>query len=93
MDKQKQEKEKRVNDLRKEIRKKVAGYIVAGFALVGGLAWNDAIKALIDVVFPKGGANTVLAKFSYALLVTIVIVIISIYVTKFLVKEEKEDKK
>ncbi|HLD34421.1 MAG TPA: DUF5654 family protein, partial [Patescibacteria group bacterium] len=36
-----------VTSVKQEIRNKVAGYIVAAFGLVAGLAWNDAIKALI----------------------------------------------
>lgn len=92
MDEQKQEKAKKTKELRKEVRKNIAGYIVAGFALVGGLAWNDAIASLIELIFPKGGSNTILAKFIYALLVTIIIVMVSMYITKIMVKEEKEDK-
>lgn len=74
--------------IQREIRKKSLGYILAGFAFVGGIAWNDAIKELIAILFP-GSTDSLLAKFGYAILVTIVIVIISVYLTH-LFKEELE---
>ncbi len=43
--------------LRGEFKKRVAGYILAGLGLVAGLAWNDAIKALIDSLFPFRSAK------------------------------------
>ncbi|MDX1607790.1 MAG: DUF5654 family protein [Candidatus Spechtbacterales bacterium] len=85
---------KRKDEIRREIKKRTAGYIVAGLALVGGLAWNDAIKTLIETFFPKSG-TTVIAKLAYAIFITIVIVIAGYYVTKFFEKEEikKEEEK
>ncbi len=62
------------NDLRKEIRRQSFGYILAAFGFVAGLAWNDAIKALIDFVFPLG-TQGLLAKFIYAVAVTILVII------------------
>ncbi|OGH91885.1 MAG: hypothetical protein A2479_02150 [Candidatus Magasanikbacteria bacterium RIFOXYC2_FULL_39_8] len=70
-----------------EIRKKIATYILAGFGLVAGLAWNEAIKGLIDRFFPLTSNGGLLAKFFYAIFITSVIVILSIY---FLRSEEKE---
>jgi len=70
-------------EIKKEIREKISTYILAAFGLVAALAWNDAIKGLIEYFFPIS-KNTVLAKFIYAILITFVVVIISIYLTRLL---------
>ncbi|MDP3948584.1 MAG: DUF5654 family protein [bacterium] len=72
-----------MNDIKSEIKMRTMGYIGAGFGLVAGLAWNDAIKAFIEYVFPFS-QSTVLAKFFYALLITIVAVIILGYLEKII---------
>lgn len=74
---------KSASKLNMEIKKKVAGYITAGFGVVAGLAWNDAIKTFIEGFFPEV-QNTIIAKFVYALFITVVLVIISIYLIKIL---------
>ena len=74
--------------LRKEIREKTIGYIVAAFGLVAGLAWNDAVKTLIEYFFPLQ-QNTLFAKFIYAAFITIVLVIVSVYLVRL--TGEKED--
>lgn len=38
---------------RRKIKKKMFSYIAAGLGLVAGLAWNDAIKTVIDYFIPK----------------------------------------
>ena len=40
------EEDKRIRDL---VRERTMGYIVGALGLVAGLAWNDAIKSLIEV--------------------------------------------
>ena len=35
-------------EFQQEVREKTFGYIVASFGLVAGLAWNEAIKAMIE---------------------------------------------
>ncbi len=72
-------------------RSKVLGYILAGFGLVAGLAWNDAIKALIDHLFPAGEGSSLTAKFIYALVVTVMVVIVTIILAKVF-KTESEEK-
>jgi hypothetical protein len=63
----------------KEVKNQSMGYIAGALGLVAGLAWNDAIKALIDFFFPldKSGLGI---KFIYAILVTIVVVVLTNYI-------------
>lgn len=73
-------------ELKKEVRERTAGYILTSLGLVAGLAWNEAIKSLIEYIFPLS-ANGLLAKIIYAALVTLIVVLISVYLMRFLKKE------
>lgn len=75
-------------EIKREIRQRTIGYIVAAFGLVAGLAWNDAVKTLIENLFPLG-RGTLLAKFIYAISMTLVVVVISVYLIRFSEKEKK----
>lgn len=75
-------------EIKKEIRQRTIGYIVAAFGLVAGLAWNDAVKTLIENLFPLG-KGTLLAKFIYAISITLVLVVISVYLVRFSEKKSK----
>lgn len=68
-------------ELKTQAREKTANLILAGFGFVAGLAWNEAIKSLIDTIFVLE-KNSLLAKFIYAILVTILIVIVSYFFSK-----------
>lgn len=76
-------------ELKNEVAEKVVGYITGAFGLVAGLAWNDAIGELIKEVFPLG-KNTVIAKFVYAVVITIIIVIVSMYLVKLFNKPKQD---
>ncbi|MEK7162474.1 MAG: DUF5654 family protein [Patescibacteria group bacterium] len=71
-------------EIKKEVKERTLGYIVAALGLVAGLAWNEAIKSLIEYLFPIAGGGGLLAKFLYAILATIVVVIISSYLVQIL---------
>ncbi|KKQ28118.1 MAG: hypothetical protein US42_C0002G0073 [Candidatus Magasanikbacteria bacterium GW2011_GWC2_37_14] len=71
-----------------EVKQKIGTYVLAGFGLVAGLAWNEAIKGLIERYFPLASGGGLLAKFIYAVIITIVIVVVSIYI----LKSEKSNK-
>lgn len=75
--------------IKKEVFKQTMSYIAAAFAFVAGLAWNEAIKSLIEYLFPLS-QNTLLAKLIYAVLITLVVVIITIYLLRLSPKEKKE---
>ena len=60
--------------------------VLAGFGLVAALAWNDAIQTLFSALFPKSGG--VFGKFAYAMLITVIVVIISLQLKR--ISEKKE---
>ena len=70
-----------LSSLKKEVKDKTIGYLLAAFGFVAGLAWNEAIKSAIDQFFPNLSGG-VLIKFVYAALVTVVVVLASVYLLK-----------
>lgn len=78
-----------MHKFQKELRKKSVGYITTAFGLVAGLAWNEAIKAFIERFFPMS-TNGMIAKFIYAVIITILLVFISVYILRTANDEEKK---
>ena len=62
--------------IKEQIKEQTTGYVTAALGLVAGLAWNDAIKSLIEAFLPLSKTG-VIAKFIYALIVTLIVVFIS----------------
>jgi len=75
-------------EITNEVRDRGATYIVAGLGIVVGLAWNEAIKALIDYFYPLASANSIFAKFLYAAVLTIIVVLVTTYIVR--VPEKKD---
>jgi len=71
-----------------EVRKQTITYIVSAFGIVAGLAWNDAVKALIERFFPIESGNSLLAKFFYALVITLVVVVVTMQLLKWADKHQ-----
>ena len=71
-----------------QVRTRVAGTIstlmTVAFGLIAALAWNDAIKAIIATLIPKG--NGITGLLIYAIIVTIVAVVATILIAKALGK-------
>lgn len=59
-----------------EVLDKMLQLITAAFGLVAALAWNDAIQTLFRAVF--GTQGNLAAKFFYAIVVTVVMVVVTI---------------
>jgi hypothetical protein len=64
-----------------ELRRRSFGYITTAFGLVAGLAWNEAIKSVIENFFPRNDGGMI-AKFVYAIFITVLLVVISVYILK-----------
>ena len=59
-----------------EVLDKLVELITAAFGLVAALAWNTAIQELFTAVLP--GAGDLVAKFLYAVVVTVIVVFVTI---------------
>ncbi|MEI6596699.1 MAG: DUF5654 family protein [bacterium] len=75
----------------REVKEKTLGFIITAFGLVAGLAWNEAIQSLIKSFFAVD-KDSVWVKFIYAIVMTVVVVIITVYLTRFFGKNEEENK-
>ena len=75
------EQQQEQQSVREQVRAQTVGYIATAFGLVAGLAWNDAIKAFIENIFPLG-QGTMWAKFIYAVIITIFVVVITRYLLR-----------
>jgi Flp pilus assembly pilin Flp len=74
-----------------EVIKAVAALITAAFGLVAALAWNSAIQEVFRLAF--GDQSGVWAMIGYAVIVTVVAVIMTIWIGKVAAKAEaKEDR-
>ncbi len=65
--------------------------LTGALGLVAALAWNEAVKALFAKIF--GEANGLIAKFAYAIIVTIIIVWLTTHLAKLNVQEDDAEAK
>lgn len=72
---------KKQKNVKEVIVEQTVTLVLAGFGVVAALAWNDAIQSLVNLLFPLQ-KNTVIAKFFYAFLITIIITVISLRLKK-----------
>ena len=73
-----------------EILKQISALASAGLGLVAALAWNEAIQNLFITLFGK--QSNLIAMFAYAILITIIVVIISMQLGKITEKIKNEEK-
>ena len=72
------------NELKVQLLETFAALITAGFGLVAALAWNEAIKAAVASVFNTG--NELLGLVVYAIIVTVLAVIMTLLIARALGK-------
>ena len=82
---------KLTSSLRLEVFEMIQSLIVAGLGLVAALAWNDAIQSLFAAIFGK--QSSLIAKFLYALLVTILVVYLTVRTSRFINRLRNADDK
>jgi multisubunit Na+/H+ antiporter MnhF subunit len=77
--------------LKFEVIDKVAALITAAFGLIAALAWNTAIQAIFIAVF--GVQSSIAAMLSYAIIVTIIAVIATIWIGRVAERSKGEEQK
>lgn len=78
--------------LRKSIMEKMLTLATSAFGLVAALAWNDAVKGLFEKFFGPE-KEQLAAKLWYALLVTVLAVIVTIYLSRLAGEDNTKNKK
>lgn len=73
--------------LRRAVLESTISYFIAALSVVAGLAWNDAIASAIALLFP-GDASSIIAKFTYAVLITILVVLLTVGIKRLMKKDE-----
>ena len=71
---------KEVSKFTKAFRENFATLIISALGLVAALSWNDAIKSAISTLFPA--ESDLIYKFYVAIIVTIISVVITFFITK-----------
>ena len=77
---------KEIKETKKELKEKTVTLILGGFGVVAALAWNDAIQTFFNTFFQKG--SSLVGKFIYAIIVTLIVVIVSMKLRT--ISEKKE---
>ena len=73
-----------------EVIEKIAALMTAAFGLVAALAWNTAIQAVFKEIF--GENSSIPAMLSYAVIVTLIAVIATIWIGRLAKKAKGEEK-
>lgn len=73
-----------MSDVGLTVIKTIITLVTTAFGLVAGLAWNDAIQKLIESVMGAGDALSGL--FIYAIVVTIIAVVVTILLARVAAK-------
>ncbi len=69
-----------IKETNKQVFLQTLTLVNSAFALVAALAWNEAVKALIDRYFKSGSG--LYSRFAYAVIITVFVVIITTRLTK-----------
>lgn len=75
-----------VQETKKEFQEKIITLVLGGLGFVAALAWNDAIQSFFNVLFPDNSG--LVGKFVYAILITLIVVIVSVQLKR--ISEKKE---
>ena len=78
---------KEIRKTEEEVKKTTITLILGGFGVVAALAWNDAIQNVFNYFLPK--SSGLIGKFLYAIIATIIVVILSSQLKKTSEREQQ----
>ena len=73
---------KKAAHARTKVREATATYIASGLGIVVGLSWNDAIRSAIEYFYPPATGASLLPKFFYAFVLTVIVVFVTAYIIR-----------
>ncbi|MEK7631799.1 MAG: DUF5654 family protein [Patescibacteria group bacterium] len=76
--------------LKRKATTQIVTLLTGALGLIAALAWNEAVKALFEQIF--GAANGLAAKFAYAVIVTVIVVWITMRLTRLQDQDEDPEK-
>lgn len=71
---------RRAKSLTAELTSQLLQLATSALGLVAALAWNDAVQAVFKEYFPAAGG--IVAKFVYAVLISLLIILVTINLTR-----------
>jgi hypothetical protein len=74
----------------KQVGDQIRTLLTGALGLIAALAWNEAVKDLFAKVF--GTASGLVAKFGYAIIVTVVVVWLTMRLAKLGAQDEDDEK-
>lgn len=77
--------------LKLELVEKMTTLTTAGLGFVAGLAWNEAMQDLFETFVPE--QSSLAAKFAYAILITAIIVLVTVQLSRMADKLKDQLKK
>lgn len=84
----KEEQEEEQVIFNKHVRERMAAYIAGAFGITAALAWNEAIKAFIEYLFPFS-TDTLAMKFIYAMVLTAIVGYVTMYFVRMIGQTHK----
>ena len=75
--------------MKTEMLDRIAALMTAALGLVAALAWNGAIRAIFEAAF--GSADNITAMLVYAVVVTIIAVLVIIWIARIITRAKKEE--
>lgn len=73
-----------VKDVKGQVSETIATLMTTAFGLIAALAWNEAIKVIIELYLPSG--EGVIGLLVYAILITIIAVVATLIIAKVIAK-------
>lgn len=70
-----------IENVQREFMNRIWTLVIASFAVITALAWDDFLRDVFAVMFQK--ESTVMQKLYYALTVTLVAAVVSVMITKY----------